>query len=145
MDTNSNLGREDNAPALGSAEYRARLLTKLNCLIAVLEVAIAKITRSIELPGANEDRLQKIRSNLDNTLAICNRAKHSLEKSMTPSLPAPEPRAIAGSRDMTYRDYVELASIEEYQKFKQMTPITHDQLGSVDVEDLIRRLMDQSD
>ena len=34
--------------ALGSTEYRTRLTTKLNCLIAVLEVAIAKITKSMD-------------------------------------------------------------------------------------------------
>jgi hypothetical protein len=142
MDNQSNLGRDDSPQSLGSAEYRTRLLTKLNCLIAVLEVAIAKLTRSMELPGANEDRLLKIRSNLENTLSICSRAKQSLEKSMTPSLPAPEARtATAGSRDMTYRDYVELGSIEEYQKFKKMTPISTEDISHVDVEDLIRRLM----
>src|SRR5262249_54373477 len=108
-------------------------------LIAVLEVAIAKITRSMELPGSNEDRLLKIRSNLENTLAICTRAKQSLEKSMTPSLPAPETRT--ATRDMTYRDYVELGSIEEYQKFKKMAPISNEDISHLDVDDLIRRLM----
>lgn len=141
MDNTNNLGREENTPGLGSSEYRTRLLTKLNCLIAVLEVAIAKITRSMEAPGANEDRLLKIRANLENTLSICARAKQSLEKSMTPALPAPEARAIGNhSANMTYRDYVELGSIEEYQKFKKMTPITGHEISSVDVDDLIRRL-----
>ena len=51
--------------ALSSADYRAKLLTKLNCLIAVLEVAITKISRSMDLPGANEERLLKIRGNYD--------------------------------------------------------------------------------
>ena len=67
--------------ALGSAEYRTRLTTKLNCLIAVLEVAIAKITKSLDTPGANEDRLTKIRGNLENTLSICHRAKQTLDRS----------------------------------------------------------------
>ena len=52
---------------ISSSEYRARLMTKLNCLIAVLEVAITKISKSMDLPGANEERLLKIRSNLENT------------------------------------------------------------------------------
>ena len=77
MDTNSSDHRGDKS--LSSADYRARLLTKLNCLIAVLEVAISKISRSMDLPGANEERLLKIRSNLENTLSICNRAKSTLE------------------------------------------------------------------
>ena len=65
---------------LGSSEYRNRLNTKLNCLIAVLEVAITKITKSMDTPGANEDRLTKIRGNLENTLSICHRAKQTLDR-----------------------------------------------------------------
>jgi hypothetical protein len=71
MESPKNDGSENPQSGLSSAEYRAKLLTKLNCLIAVLEVAIAKISRSIDLPGTNEERLLKIRSNLENTLSIC--------------------------------------------------------------------------
>ncbi|MGE3173374.1 MAG: hypothetical protein AB7O97_12180 [Planctomycetota bacterium] len=124
---------------LSSSEYRARLMTKLNCLIAVLEVAIAKISKSMGLPGANEERLLKIRSNLENTLAICHRAKQTLEKTSGT-------RAIAvrdGERNkMTARDYVELSSIDEYRKFKKMPPIQRTDLDVVDYEDLARKLAD---
>ena len=125
---------------LSSSEYRARLMTKLNCLIAVLEVAITKISKSMGLPGANEERLLKIRSNLENTLAICHRAKQTLEKSGGAG------RAVA-VRDndrtkMTARDYVELSSIDEYRKFKKMTPIQRAELDIVDFEELARRLAD---
>ncbi len=142
MDANHKNGREDNSPSLGSAEYRTRLLTKLNCLIAVLEVAIAKITRSMELPGANEDRLVKIRSNLENTLSICNRAKHTLEKGMT-ALQAPTAgtRQATAKENMSYRDYVELGSIDEYQKFKKLAPISGNEITSTDVDDLIKKLL----
>ena len=51
---------DPNHAGLGSSEYRAKLLTKLNCLMAVLEVAITKISRSMELPTANLDRLTKV-------------------------------------------------------------------------------------
>ena len=44
--------------ALGSTEYRTRLTTKLNCLIAVLEVAIAKITKN-ELETIDFDELSR--------------------------------------------------------------------------------------
>jgi hypothetical protein len=133
----------NNAPklpeALGSAEYRARLTTKLNCLIAVLEVAITKITKSMDVPGANEDRLLKIRSNLENTLSICHRARQTLDKT------------VAGKagvlrqddrRSMTARDYVELTSIDEYRKFRRMQPISREELVAIDFEDLARRLVD---
>ena len=122
---------------LGSVEYRSRLTTKLNCLIAVLEVAIGKITKSMDVPGANEDRLLKIRSNLENTLSICNRAKQTLDKAAMPKGVA----KTAAKPSMTARDYVELSSIDEYRKFRTMTPISRDQLANVDLEELARRLL----
>ena len=123
--------------ALGSAEYRTRLTTKLNCLIAVLEVAITKITKSMDVPGANEERLLKIRSNLENTLSICHRAKQTLDRT------AGSKSAIARSDDrnsMSARDYVELTSIDEYRKFRKMEPITKDELATIDFDELARRL-----
>jgi hypothetical protein len=136
MDSESN-----NTPklpeALTSAEYRARLTTKLNCLIAVLEVAIAKITKSMDVPGANEDRLVKIRSNLENTLAICHRAKHTLDRTASAK---PLASRSDDKRSMTARDYVELTSIDEYRKFRKMPPISRDDLSAIDFEELARRL-----
>ena len=124
--------------ALSSADYRARLTTKLNCLIAVLEVAIAKIGKSMDLPGANEERLLKIRGNLENTLAICHRAKQTLDRTGTKN------KAIDARSDerkqMTARDYVELSSIDEYRKFRTMEPITSSELRGIDLDDLARRL-----
>ncbi len=141
MDTNKN--DNPNLPqALSSTEYRARLTTKLNCLIAVLEVAIGKISKSMDVPGANEERLQKIRSNLENTLAICNRAKQTLDRA-TPGATADRKRpAVTDSNEMTARDYVELSSIEEYRKFKDMTPISQNELEEIDFDELARRLSD---
>ena len=126
---------------LSSAEYRAKLLTKLNCLIAVLEVAIAKIARSLDLPGANEERLMKIRTNLENTLAICRRAKDTLVRGIeasTPSGSLPAARRNSAGR-MSYRDYVELSSIEEYQKFKSLPPIEKKDLDSLDIDELMKK------
>jgi hypothetical protein len=134
--------QNDNAPKLpdmlSSVEYRSRLATKLNCLIAVLEVAIGKITKSMDVPGANEERLLKIRGNLENTLSICHRAKQTLDKTSAPSA-APARAAVKPS--MSARDYVELTSIDEYRKFRTMEPISRDQLSQVDLEDLARKLL----
>ncbi len=86
--------------------------------------------------------MTKIRSHLENTLLICNLAKHTLEHSSTVSR-GPSSRD-AGRRTrrkkMTYRDYVELLSIEEYQKFKSLPPITESDLTESDIDDLIRKL-----
>lgn len=130
--------------ALSSAEYRAKLMTKLNCLIAVLEVAIAKIAKSMDLPGANEERLLKIRSNLENTLSICKRARTTLERGgSAPRIgSAAAPAAASTQESMSARDYVELSSIEEYRKFKSLPPIQHSDLETLDIEDLVRKLSD---
>ena len=123
--------------ALSSDEYRARLTTKPTGLLAVLEVAIGKITQSMDVPGANEDRLSKIRSNLENTLSICHRAKQTLDRTSANKLTAARADE---KRSMTARDYVELTSIDEYRKFRRMDPIAKDDLGAVDFEELARRL-----
>lgn len=143
----SNNESPNNSPqsGLSSAEYRAKLLTKLNCLIAVLQVAIAKISRSMDLPGANEDRLVKIRSNLENTMSICKRAKGTLEKGLNESMSRQtttreRSRDHSGPDRMSYRDYVELSSIDEYRKFKTLPPIGTDDLESLDMDDLMRKL-----
>jgi hypothetical protein len=125
--------------ALSSVEYRARLTTKLNCLIAVLEVAIGKITKSMDVPGANEDRLLKIRGNLENTLSICHRAKQTLDRTSPAKVSTAK---IEATRAMTARDYVELTSIDEYRKFRRMEPITREELGAIDFDELARRLTD---
>ena len=139
MDNNKH-DKSSQPETLSSAEYRARLTTKLNCLIAVLEVAISKIQKSMDLPGANEERLQKIRSNLENTLSICHRARQTLDRTDSP-------RRAAGPRDtdpskMSARDYVELSSIDEYRKFKRLPPISKDDLQTIDFDELTRRLND---
>jgi hypothetical protein len=123
--------------ALGSTEYRTRLTTKLNCLIAVLEVAIAKITKSMDTPGANEDRLTKIRGNLENTLSICHRAKQTLDRTQANRQVA---RRDSNGKLMTARDYIELTSIEEYRKFRSMAPITKNEVETIDFDELSRRL-----
>jgi hypothetical protein len=148
MDTSNNNGSENTPQSgLSSAEYRAKLLTKLNCLIAVLQVAIAKISRSMDLPGANEERLMKIRSNLENTLSICKRAKGTLEKGLEGAKKKASRRrgveAVEADK-MSYRDYVELSSIDEYRKFKSLPPIDVGDLDSVDLDGLLRKLSEDT-
>jgi len=141
MDTNKN-DNPNPSQALSSAEYRARLLTKLNCLVAVLEVAIGKIAKSMDIPGANEERLLKIRTNLENTLAICNRAKDTLQRTASAS-GAAQIKKSAPKSGMTARDYVELSSIEEYLKFRKMAPIAQDDIESIDFDELTRQLTEE--
>src|SRR6187551_859017 len=65
---------------LESPEYRERLMRKLNCLIAVLEVATAKVKQSMGQPQADMERLGRIRTNLQSTLDVCLRARVALER-----------------------------------------------------------------
>ena len=65
---------------LNSPEYRERLMKKLNALIAVLEVATAKVRRSLAGPDPDVERLTRIRNNLQSTLEVCLRARSALER-----------------------------------------------------------------
>jgi len=73
---------------LNSPAYRERLMRKLNTLIAVLEVATAKVRRSMDAPGADLKKLGRIRTNLQATLEVCSRARTALENRgrLTPGL-----------------------------------------------------------
>lgn len=64
---------------LNSPQYRERLMRKLNTLIAVLEVAAAKVRRSMDATGADVAKLGRIRKNLQDTLDVCVRARSALE------------------------------------------------------------------
>ena len=68
---------------LGSPEYRDRLMRKLNCLIAVLEVATAKVKKSMDGSPPDAERLARICANLQSTLEVCQRARAALEKRQT--------------------------------------------------------------
>lgn len=141
-----------NAP-LDPAAHREQLLKKLNCLIAVLEAAIAKVRKSQQDGLTDPDRLERIRVNLENTLTICQRAKITLERRGTlPSNLPPEVREAVGVQGeeprranlgrrkndhrMSYRDYVELSSFEEFRKFREMRPISSAEISAVDFDRL---------
>ena len=137
---------------LDSPEYRERLMRKLNCLIAVLEVATAKVKKSLDMPSADTERLVRIRSNLQSTLDVCLRARAALEKreSLPKELPANlaqvvddadvAPRAHAPETARAVGARTEFTSPEERRKFKRLAPIDKRMLAACDLEELTRRL-----
>ncbi len=133
----------DDSKGLSSTEYRSRLLNKLNCLVAVLEVAIGKVNKSLEAEDTNQERLLRIKANLENTLAICRRAKGTLEtKALEASAKATtELVKPTAPQNATFRCYVELSSIDEFRKFKGLPAIRKDEVKSVDVEELAKKLL----
>jgi len=96
---------------LDSPEYRRRLYQKLNTLIAVLEVACAKVERSLESPSADLDRLERIQVNLNDTLDICRRARRALDR--REALPGDLPPSIAQLSPMEDGEEVQ-DPIEDY-------------------------------
>jgi len=142
---------------LDSAEYRERLMRKLNCLIAVLEVAGAKVRRSLAGPAPDIERLTRIKKNLHDTLDVCHRARTALEKrgklpkklsrdlqrAVNPDVLSSEPfqealqpaAAPRGSR-------VEMTSEEEHEKFRSLGRIDLDMIGGCDLDELTRQLLD---
>src|SRR5262245_12797175 len=65
---------------LASPEYRERLMRKLNCLIAVLEVATAKVRKNMAGAPQDSERLARISANLQSTLEVCIRARLALQR-----------------------------------------------------------------
>jgi len=116
---------------MNNDEYRRQLTVKLNALIAVLEIALIKIEKSMSLPDSDGIRLEKIHANLKNTKAICERAKNTLEKDnkqLTKTIPS-------GARE-----YIEMSSADEYRKFQNLPPINAKDIATVDLMDLCDKL-----
>ena len=112
-------------------EYRSRLLAKLDALVAVLAIAIKKIEHSMTQPDANEAQLGKICVNLRNTMAICLRAKRTLEK---------QTKASDQVIESGMREYTEMSSVDEYRKFQSLPPIQLEDIAEVDLVDLCDKL-----
>ena len=108
---------------MNSEEYKNRLIIKLNCLIAVIKVAIAKIDNAIQ--SQPSDKLYNVRGNLFKTQMTCEQARDKL-MGVSTAVEQKPPR--------------EARSIQEYQKFKKKAPISMDEVQATDLDDLINKL-----
>jgi len=132
---------------LDSPEYRKRLLRKLNTLIAVLEVACAKVRRSLAGPDPDIERLTRIQNNLKDTLQVCQRAKRALERceethtqpaseAAAPPQQLPAPAKAGGAE--------ELVSSEERKKFQRLGPIDLREVRACDLDALCQKLLESA-
>lgn len=132
---------------LDSAEYRERLRRKLNCLIAVLEVATAKVKQSLAGPAPDVERLSRIQKNLQDTMDVCLRARNALDKrgalpaglsedlarAVNPSVVASEPA------QAPVKQRSELNLLEK-TKFAELPKIERGMIASCDFDELARQL-----
>lgn len=134
---------------LDSAEYRERLKRKLSCLIAVLEVATAKVRQSLAGPAPDVDRLSRIQKNLQDTMDVCVRARSALEK--RGSLPsglsadlakAVNPNLVANAPTEPRREARHEFSSSEAKKFSRLPKIDSSMIGACDFDELSRLLQD---
>jgi len=137
---------------LASPEYRDRLMRKLNCLIAVLEVATAKVRKNMAGHPKDSERLARISANLQSTLEVCIRARLALQRrqagSQTPSraplAPQLPPAASTPPRapvNGTRRSGSDLSTKAEKQKFAQLPPIDPAAISDCDFDDLAKRFL----
>lgn len=137
---------------LEDPEYRERLMRKLNCLIAVLEVANAKVKRSLAGPAPDVERLTRIRTNLASTLEVCRRAKRALERreALPEGLPenlaevvrktSSQPIVQRRKPELPRRAHIEMSSPEEHKRFTELGPISAREISGVDFDELTRKL-----
>jgi len=128
---------------LDSAEYRDRLRKKLNCLIAVLEVAQAKVRRSLEEPEPDRERLSRIQVNLKSTLEVCKRARRALNR-REPLGEKTVRRLASGRRTRRLPKGArhEMTSPKERAHFESMGKIKPNEILGCDFERLSRLLQD---
>jgi hypothetical protein len=138
---------------LASPEYRERLMRKLNCLIAVLEVATAKVRKNMAGSDKDSERLTRIFANLQSTLEVCVRARLALQRrqavfqapppaatapQLPPSDPQPSPAPVQGPR----RTGSDLSTNAEKRKFAKLPPIDPTTISGCDLDELAKRLLD---
>lgn len=136
---------------LDSPEYRKRLLRKLNTLIAVLEVACAKVRRSLQGPDPDIERLTRIQNNLRETLQVCQRAKSALERceefnANRPAEARPEAAPAPGIPEPAKAEAQkpEVRNDSERRKFERLGPIDLREVRACDVDALCRRLLGEA-
>jgi len=144
-------GSPEGAP-IDSPEHREKVMRKLNCLIAVLDVACTKVRRSLAGPNPDIERLTRIQANLTKTLKVCRKAKLALERheALTSDLRASleqvvgdmnsASKAPARRRPMPTSAYIEMSSNSEVEKFRQLGPIGRLELARTDLDDLAAKL-----
>lgn len=130
---------------LQSPEYRERLMRKLNCLIAVLEVANAKVKRSMDGSTPDVERLTRIQTNLSSTLEVCRRARRALERreelpeGLPENLAAVVRQAQAEAR-LPKGARHEMTTAAEHKRFEGLGKISNTEIGDCDLDDLAQRL-----
>ena len=143
-------GSQDGTP-IDSPEYREKVMRKLNCLIAVLDVACTKVRRSLAGPNPDIERLTRIQANLTNTLKVCRKAKLALERSE--ALPSDLPASLSNvvgemnleqkatpKRRMPTGAYIEMSSNKEVEKFRRLGPIDQTEISAIDFDALAAQL-----
>ena len=130
---------------LESPAYRKRLLRKLNTLIAVLEVACAKVRRSLQGPEADVERLTRIHKNLKDTLGVCQRAKKALQRheALPDDLPPILGDQLAGEAEAMGLEEAPSGEVtrQEKQRFDELGPISNEEIRGVDLDDLCNKLL----
>ncbi len=74
----SNNSPFDSEQKLSDPTYRAEMLTKIEALISVLEVARQKVVQNMDEGAPNADRMLRVKRQVENTLKVCRRARTAL-------------------------------------------------------------------
>ena len=144
----------EDANSIDSPEYREKVMRRLNCLIAVLDVACTKVRRYLAGDSPDIERLTRIQDNLTRTLKVCRKAKLALErgKALPEDLPASlknvsgdmrnkqKAQSAKGETPLPTGALIEMTSNLEAEKFKNLGPIDQQEVSSVDFELLTAQL-----
>ncbi|MFN0006491.1 MAG: hypothetical protein ACKVXR_01185 [Planctomycetota bacterium] len=127
-------------------------MRKLNCLIAVLEVATAKVRKNMAGSPKDSERLTRIFANLQSTLEVCVRARLALQRrqavfqappppAITPQTPAKEAKPSLGPVQGPRRTGSDLSTNDEKKKFAKLPPIDPTAIPGCDLDELAKRLL----
>ena len=130
------------AHRLADPAYRRELLNKVESLLSVLEVAKVKV--QVRLDGHVEDapRLHKVLNNLDGTIDVCRRARAILINADDGGqLPVPYRQRL--EKPMSYRQYLEVVTFAEFCRFRELGPISRQEIHETNLDDLAKKIFSE--
>ena len=109
-------------------DNRQDQVLKLRTMIAATQVAIRNLEHAAKYDPGMADRWYRMAHKMRTTLGMCQLALQNLEAGK-PGIHVP---------------YIptEVTNIQEYEKFKQLPPISREEIASVDLMDLTKRLQE---
>lgn len=125
------------AGRLADAAYRRALLERVEALLSVLEVAQRRLVACLDQPGTDPCRQRRTLRSLEGTISVCRRARGALQREERWARDGSAPGAAGAPAGP---EALAASSFAEYLRFRELGPLTQEELREVDLDAICDRL-----